>query len=385
MMRRVFPVLIFLMFAYDVYSAIIPGDARVRILSARHPASVVLTSPNGKLYVPEGIFICEKAEIMIVKGGLEIRVPGRKFSAPSCVYKSTESFTAVIENKGQKIERTYAGSAEISPEGRELCIVNVLPFEEFVHDAACSESGELLDLVGVSRNEFLSAMEICVRSYLAAEKNRHGNLYQFCDLTHCVHYEGIPLIRKNLTAGKILETGTGSIARAYFHSACGGILSGPEVFWERSSAESYYRRGFDSAENIGVLCVKSPHTSWNYFIKSKDLNTIFGDKIVSLKTVENGGRVSALQYENEGGVSKKYPISRFMSESGRMFGWNAVKSNLFAVKKKDEGWLFDGHGLGHGIGLCQYGAHELAGRGWNAQKILSFYFPGTKIITAEHK
>jgi stage II sporulation protein D len=372
-----------LIFASGAQSAVIPDEARVRILSSRHPGAAVITSDNARIYVSEGIFVCPKAEFRASRNGVEIRALGRRFYSGLCVYKTSGTFTVSIENGGKKIERTYPGSAEISCEGRELCVVNILPFEDFVHNAACSESGELLNLPPAQRDAFLSAMEICVRSYLAAEKSRHGGSYQFCDLTHCVHYEGIFPFGKKLTEGEILEGSGGSAVRAYFHSACGGVLAGPEVFWERASPDSFYRRGNDS-DGGAVLCARSPHASWNYFIKDESLNSVFGGGVSSLKTVEKEGRVTAFLY-NADGAEKTYPISRFMSEAGRRFGWNAVKSNLFTVRKKDGGWLFEGRGLGHGTGLCQYGAQELAKKGWSAERILSFYFPGAKIVKAEHK
>jgi SpoIID/LytB domain protein len=37
---------------------------------------------------------------------------------------------------------------------------------------------------------------------------------------------------------------------------------------------------------------------------------------------------------------------------------------------------FEGYGMGHGVGLCQYGAQELAGRGKSFEEILSWYYPG---------
>ena len=39
----------------------------------------------------------------------------------------------------------------------------------------------------------------------------------------------------------------------------------------------------------------------------------------------------------------------------------------------------DGGGLGHGVGLCQWGARGMALDGRSAQETLSFYFPGTQI------
>lgn len=45
-------------------------------------------------------------------------------------------------------------------------------------------------------------------------------------------------------------------------------------------------------------------------------------------------------------------------------------------------FIFRGKGWGHGVGMSQYGAMNLAKSGWNAEKILTHYFPGTKIKTA---
>lgn len=38
--------------------------------------------------------------------------------------------------------------------------------------------------------------------------------------------------------------------------------------------------------------------------------------------------------------------------------------------------FYDGRGFGHGVGLCQWGAEGKAERGWKAQQILAFYYPG---------
>lgn len=40
---------------------------------------------------------------------------------------------------------------------------------------------------------------------------------------------------------------------------------------------------------------------------------------------------------------------------------------------------FRGKGWGHGVGLSQWGAKALADQGWDFKKILSFYYPGTKL------
>ncbi len=39
----------------------------------------------------------------------------------------------------------------------------------------------------------------------------------------------------------------------------------------------------------------------------------------------------------------------------------------------------DGRGFGHGVGLCQWGAQGKALKGWTAEQILSFYYPGATL------
>ena len=41
--------------------------------------------------------------------------------------------------------------------------------------------------------------------------------------------------------------------------------------------------------------------------------------------------------------------------------------------------IVTGHGWGHGVGMSQWGAYGYALHGWNYQRILSHYYPGTKL------
>ena len=46
------------------------------------------------------------------------------------------------------------------------------------------------------------------------------------------------------------------------------------------------------------------------------------------------------------------------------------KNNVVEIK---------GTGYGHGVGMCQFGAKELAERGFTYRQILSHYFPNFKL------
>ena len=46
------------------------------------------------------------------------------------------------------------------------------------------------------------------------------------------------------------------------------------------------------------------------------------------------------------------------------------------------GWRVQGRGRGHGVGLCQEGARDLARAGWSARSILAHYYPGATLSGA---
>lgn len=60
----------------------------------------------------------------------------------------------------------------------------------------------------------------------------------------------------------------------------------------------------------------------------------------------------------------------------RLLGLN---SNSFSLSIRDDKIEFTTHGLGHGVGLSQYGANEMAERGISYPQILSYYYPNTKL------
>ncbi|MCR5347549.1 MAG: SpoIID/LytB domain-containing protein [Fretibacterium sp.] len=51
----------------------------------------------------------------------------------------------------------------------------------------------------------------------------------------------------------------------------------------------------------------------------------------------------------------------------------------FTVARSGDTFLFYGRGWGHGVGLSQWGAMALAKNGWNAERILTYYYPGTAV------
>src|SRR5262249_30637808 len=66
----------------------------------------------------------------------------------------------------------------------------------------------------------------------------------------------------------------------------------------------------------------------------------------------------------------------------RALGWQMIKSSRFEVSRVGDDYIFRGSGFGHGLGLCQEGAHVAARRGMGYRQILGHYFPGTRLKRA---
>jgi len=58
-------------------------------------------------------------------------------------------------------------------------------------------------------------------------------------------------------------------------------------------------------------------------------------------------------------------------------------SSWYRLADAGEAWRFeDGHGWGHGVGLCQYGSEQMAKRGKDSVAILDFYYPQSMLLRA---
>ncbi len=57
-----------------------------------------------------------------------------------------------------------------------------------------------------------------------------------------------------------------------------------------------------------------------------------------------------------------------------------LKSSFFTIEETDNSVILHGHGYGHGVGLCQEGAMEMARVGYSYIDILMFYFHGVSLI-----
>src|SRR6266567_1213966 len=252
--------------------------------------------------------------------------------------------------------------------------------------------------------EALKALAIAIRTFALKNRGRHAkDGYDFCSTTHCQRFvdsvrsstvrEGALNDRADTqipdrivqavraTGGQVLLDEHGQIVDSYFSASCGGETANIGTLWGVTPPD--YLRGVGDE-----YCLTGPHASWTDVIKRDDLlralrsdgRTNVGARLnqVIIARRDRSGRAEFITLEGE--HQKTVRGWDFKIIVGRVLGWNVLKSSRFEVSRIGSDFVFRGRGFGHGLGLCQEGAHVMAARGLGYQKILEKYFPGTRIL-----
>ncbi|MDX6529533.1 MAG: stage sporulation protein [Blastocatellia bacterium] len=253
--------------------------------------------------------------------------------------------------------------------------------------------------------EALKALAIAVRTYALKNRGRHAkDGFDFCSTTHCQRFasgvrspsvsegsysnQALPNGRASdtmmaavrSTEGQVLLDERGQLVEAYFGASCGGQTANVGMLW--GVTPPAYLRGVRDE-----YCLSGPHANWSDTISRADLlralqsdaRTNIGDRLdqVSVSKRDETGRAEFITLEGE--HRKSVRGWDFKIIVGRVLGWNVLKSSRFEVTRSGSNFVFRGSGFGHGLGLCQEGAHVMAERGSDFRRILEKYFPGTSI------
>jgi SpoIID/LytB domain protein len=266
-------------------------------------------------------------------------------------------------------------------------VTRELPLEEYLVGVLAAESSVEDEI------EALKAQAVVSRAFALKNLGRHAREgYDFCSTTHCQRFrfpkangaiKGVARRAVEETAGVILSDPLGNIVDAYFHAACGGMTANIETLWG-APAPSYLRGVRDD------FCATMPHRRWAQKIPANQLakalqgdeRTNVGARLVSIAVTRRDatGRAEALTIE--GARRRLVRGWDFKLIVGRVLGWQMIKSSRFEVSRVGDDFIFRGSGFGHGLGLCQEGAHVAARRGMGYRQILNHYFPGTRLTRA---
>jgi len=278
--------------------------------------------------------------------------------------------------------RRYRGSLLVSPAGGRLRLINVLDLEGYLRGVVPCEM--YTDWPPAA----LKAQAIAARTYALARIAERAE--QSADVRPSVSDQVYGGLDKEdprttaavaATAGLVLHYGHEPFL-AYYSACCGG-----------TTADAARELNDPTSPLHGALCgycTKCPRYRWSFRISRSELARKLRQpklKNLTLHDVGLDGRVGRVMLHLADGTAKRMSGVEFRRRVGtwRTLGRPAgMFSTRFTVKAEGSDFVFEGHGWGHGVGMCQWGAKGMADAHKTYREILENYYPGAVISKAYH-
>ena len=207
------------------------------------------------------------------------------------------------------------------------------------------------------------------------------------------------------TAGVVLTygPGNGKIFKAYFSSCCGGVA--------QAAADAFPGEPFlpPLAEQYrGACCSASKYFNWGPITIQKSELTrrirLWADHLgqstgkpvpeasmaqlsgMQVQSSNRYGRPTRVLITDARGVQYSLAAEEMRAAVNTDASFGSTLPSSFCRINGDPNLgtvtFFDGHGFGHGVGMCQWCAEARAEAGQSAEQILMASYPGAKLIRA---
>ena len=255
------------------------------------------------------------------------------------------------------------------------------------------------------------AQAIAARTYAMHERERRmriGSAFDVESSTKDQAYGGATAHPRALeavknTRGQVL-TWEGDLLRAYYSSTCGDRAASAGDTWPVGAGFEFNSAGPIQSHDRVCACSDSPRHRWSVSRGAYDVTQrmrAWGQRAGhSIRGMSRVRSVDVLK-RNEMGRPSRY---RVRDDRGKAYELSAEQLRVsFNVERRDGKKITSkervlsgdirvdvrgdtvhvtGRGFGHGVGLCQFGAHGLAKQGLGARSILRRYYPGAKVERA---
>jgi stage II sporulation protein D len=306
----------------------------------------------------------------------------------------------------------YAGELIFRASDDRLSVVNAIDLEDYLAGVVPGE------VPNTFAPEAQKAVAVAARTYAVGTRGRHPAAgADLCDGPHCQNYVGIlpwaPVGKRVVAQTRgLIAWHQGVPIRTFYSADCGGCTSNNEdVPFSDNPREPlpYLRSVCDRPSGHGPdYCAKSAHHHW-----VRDLPAAALEARLNAREATRVGRLldaRFIQYDVAGRVKRvrltgllrpapvdgvpfigpPAPVSHEVDgwEFRRALGWRTLKSTLVRVQRlgRDK-YRFTGRGFGHGVGLCQIGAHGMASPPYDCsfRQILAHYYPGSILAPLAHR
>ncbi|HTX58988.1 MAG TPA: SpoIID/LytB domain-containing protein [Verrucomicrobiae bacterium] len=267
--------------------------------------------------------------------------------------------------------RPYRGSFSRLPDGS---VVNLVDLESYLYSVVPRE------MAPAWPDAAMEAQAICARTYVLQRSTPRRD-YDLRPSEADQVYGGIDaespaaIAAVDATAGSVLRY-RGGFASVAYSSCCGGHTEASSEAW--GVAPIAYLMGVSCP-----WCSGSPNYRWTASIDFAAIEAAFAAQLAPLGELQSlaiastdpSGRARAFELRAPAG-------SAFVRGSAFRLGIGARVLRSLLIQKMTQAnasAVIEGGGLGHGVGMCQWGARGMALAGRTANDILAFYFPGTQI------
>ena len=232
--------------------------------------------------------------------------------------------------------------------------------------------------------EALKAQAILARTFTLKfctdKTSRHAGADISTDVAEAQAYDAASVnarVRKAVreTRGMVLND-DGRFASAWFHAHSGGMTERPSVALDYRDGDPDYLKPIVSTESE-----KAPDSAkqWNATFTKEEVRKAAADAGTAVEEVtrveigERGesGRAKTLRVNGENVSAPSFRIR---------IGASRLRSTLIdAIEVEGDQVTFTGRGFGHGVGMSQWGAYEMAENGKTAEEIIAYYYPGISL------
>ena len=305
--------------------------------------------------------------------------------------------------------RRYRGELWFTPTDSGILVVNRLPVEDYLRGVVPIELGTRQP----GDRAALEAQAIAARSYAyirvpsdAAVEPRSG--WHMVATVQNQVYAGLdveaPIVNEAIdrTAGLVIRY-NGLLVDAPYSSSCGGRTAAPKESWRDVREEPYLPSVDDTDPRTGrPYCDIAPRNHWTEEFDEAQLSEAVRRALVAAGARDprpgvmtamrvegrtTSGRATALVLRtNRGDVTVRNNEIRNVLRNTR---GAILSSTYFSIERESRvrghlsGVTLRGHGNGHGVGMCQWGAIGRSRAGLDARTILRHYYPGTVVGFAD--
>jgi stage II sporulation protein D len=348
-------------------------DVSVAIFSARRLQAVTVTPVGASTWIAR----CARCAHMAFPSTVHMAGTKELFAGG----------TLRVSDDASGEARTATGLWHLRGRDGEVDVVLTLPSERYVAVVLNAEAGPEEPV------ESLRALAVVARTYGLNGRHyaaRPGHLAaELCDSTECQVMNSGPVSQAveeavRATAGETLWFGS-QRGEAFFSQSCGGATEDAGAVWPGLHSAPYLRGHADP------YCVRRGSAQWHAEIPVDRLEEIarvegwkVPAKIAAAHVVERSASRRALKiaFTGSDGATAAVSASALRFGVSRALGWSHIRSDAYELGVRNGALVFDGRGHGHGVGLCQEGAAEMASEGKSVREILAFYFPGTAVRIA---